>query len=501
MSAAGAFGRALREAKLCKNKQPENAQCFRSRVSESRTLRKRAAGERSMFWGRVSENRTLRKRAAESKQCFKGCVMKNMAWQIRAGIDRAGKGKINMSEKEYMLRAIELAKQAEGFTNPNPMVGAVIVKDGRIIGEGYHKMYGGLHAERNAIASLTESAEGAAIYVTLEPCCHYGKTPPCTEAIIENKIAKVIIGSRDPNPLVAGKGAARLQQAGIEVVRDFMRKECDALNPVFFHYITTKTPYVVLKYAMTCDGKIATRTGASKWITGEAARQEVQHMRHRYMGIMAGIGTVLADDPMLNVRVRNLKSPVRIICDTKLRIPLASNIVRTAQEYRTIVACGLSAFSYGIPDFDDGTAVCVSRNETGDLYKSDRNAENHEEQELRKKIKELTEKGIEVVNFPDGNGKVDVIRLMKYLGSSGIDSVLVEGGGTLNDALLRAGIVNRLEVFVAPKIFGGAQAKSPVEGEGIAEVSEAVKFRPENVRLIGDDILLSYISDSEYEPE
>ena len=236
-----------------------------------------------------------------------------------------------------MLRAIQLAKKGEGWTNPNPMVGAVIVKDGQIIGEGYHKKYGELHAERNAIASLTESAEGAVLYVTLEPCCHHGKTPPCTEAILEQKIQKVVIGSRDPNPKVAGKGAQILREAGITVIEDFMREECDQLNPVFFHYITTKMPYVVMKYAMTLDGKIATKTGASKWITGEAARREVQHMRHQYMGIMAGIGTVLADDPMLNVRVEGWRSPVRILCDSKLRIPLDSQIVKSAEKYRTIV--------------------------------------------------------------------------------------------------------------------------------------------------------------------
>ena len=184
-----------------------------------------------------------------------------------------------VTDQDYMKRAIELAKKGEGWTNPNPMVGAVIVKDGRIIGEGYHARCGELHAERNAIASLTESAEGATLYVTLEPCCHYGKTPPCTEAILEQKIKKVVIGSRDPNPKVAGKGAKILRDAGVAVVEDFMRDKCDELNPIFFHYITTKTPYVVMKYAMTLDGKIATKTGASKWITQEAARREVQYMR------------------------------------------------------------------------------------------------------------------------------------------------------------------------------------------------------------------------------
>jgi len=244
-----------------------------------------------------------------------------------------------MNDAEYMGRAIELARLATGFTNPNPLVGAVIVKDGRIIGEGYHKKCGELHAERNAIASLCESAKGATIYVTLEPCCHHGKTPPCTEAIIENEISRVVIGSRDPNPLVAGKGAKILREHGIEVIEDFMRDECNELNPVFFHYITKKTPFVTLKYAMTADGKIATKTGASKWITGEKAREEVQHMRHAHMAIMAGIGTVLADDPMLNVRVEGLKSPVRIICDSRLRIPTNSKIVSTAKEYPTIVFC------------------------------------------------------------------------------------------------------------------------------------------------------------------
>ena len=200
------------------------------------------------------------------------------------------KGVKKMTDRDYMLRAIELAKGGLGWTSPNPLVGAVIVKDGRIIGEGYHERCGKLHAERNAIASLTESAEGATLYVTLEPCCHYGKTPPCTEAILEQKIARVVIGSRDPNPLVAGKGAAILRAAGVRVEEDFMREECDALNPVFFHYITKKTPYVVMKYAMTADGKIAARTGDSKWITGESARKKVQELRHQYMGIMAGPG-------------------------------------------------------------------------------------------------------------------------------------------------------------------------------------------------------------------
>lgn len=200
-----------------------------------------------------------------------------------SGRDEKGE---KMTDEFYMRRAIELAKKGRGWTNPNPMVGAVIVKNGSIIGEGYHEKCGELHAERNAIASLTESAEGATLYVTLEPCCHYGKTPPCTEAILEQKIARVVIGSRDPNPKVSGKGAKILREAGVQVEEDFLREECDALNPVFFHYITTGLPYVVMKYAMTADGKIATKTGASKWISGEEARSLVHEMRHDYMAIM-----------------------------------------------------------------------------------------------------------------------------------------------------------------------------------------------------------------------
>ena len=356
-----------------------------------------------------------------------------------------------MTDQNYMLQAIQLAKQGEGWTNPNPMVGAVIVKNGRIIGKGYHKKCGELHAERNAIASLTESAEGATIYVTLEPCCHYGKTPPCTEAIIEQKIKRVVIGSRDPNPKVSGKGIKMLQEAGIEVIEDFMREECDRLNPVFFHYITTKTPYVVMKYAMTLDGKIATKTGASKWITGEAARAEVQHMRHRYMGIMAGIGTVLADDPMLNVRVEGWKSPIRILCDSGLRIPLDGQIVKSAGKYRTIVA-----------------------------YADSENTE--------AKRKRLHEMGVETICCPDENNQVDLKRLMKYLGEEGIDSILLEGGGTLNDSALRAGIVQEVQAFIAPKLFGGMNSKTPVEGIGVRFPSEAVKLKCTDICQIGEDI-------------
>ena len=360
-------------------------------------------------------------------------------------------------ERKYMERAIELAKKAVGYTSPNPLVGAVIVKDGEIIGEGYHERCGQLHAERNAIKALTKEAKGATIYVTLEPCCHYGKTPPCTEAIIENQIGTVVIGSRDPNPLVAGKGAEQLRKAGIRVIEDFMREECDQINPIFFHYITNKTPYVAMKYAMTMDGKIATRTGASKWITGESAREHVQTLRHKYKGIMVGIGTLLADDPMLNCRMEGGVDPIRIVCDTKFRIPVERKVVETANEIPAIVAT---------------TKAARESNE--------------------KKANCLEQSGVQLVYVNEKNGHIDLSELMHKLGEMGIDSILLEGGGTLNDSMIQDNLVQCAYVYVAPKIFGGKDAKSPVEGIGVEVPSESVDFDVVDCQKIGQDILLRY---------
>ncbi len=377
-----------------------------------------------------------------------------------------------MTDREYMSRAIELAELGRGWVNPNPAVGAVIVKEGRVIGEGWHERYKGLHAERNAFASLTESAEGADLYVTLEPCCHYGKTRPCTKAIIAHKIRRVVIGSDDPNPKVAGKGVIQLREAGILVETGVMKAECDRLNPVFFHYITTNMPYVVMKYAMTADGKIATKTGASKWITGEKARARVQEMRHCYMGIIAGIGTVLADDPMLNVRLKGKKSPIRIICDSRLRIPLDSKICRSAGQYRTMIACG--------------------KIEDGDLGIEKKKEQDADCKEMVRKAEKLRAMGIEVVSLPDVQGRVDLLQLMNYLGSQKIDSVFLEGGGELNDSFLRAGLVQELKVFIAPKIFGGKEAKTPVSGVGVELPDQGTAFVLEKTSVIGEDFLLEY---------
>lgn len=365
---------------------------------------------------------------------------------------------MNIEDQKYMQRAIELAAKGGGWTNPNPNVGAVIVKDGRIIGEGYHERCGQLHAERNAFANLTEDASGATIYVTLEPCCHYGKTPPCTEAIIEHNIARVVIGSRDPNPLVAGKGAKLLREKGIVVEEDFMREECDKLNAIFFHHITTGKPYVAMKYAMTLDGKIATRTGASKWITGDKAREHVHTKRSRYAAILAGIGTVLADDPMLNARIDNAHQPVRVIVDTSLRIPMDSNIVKSAGEYKTIVACK-------------------------SLEQSNKQIE---------KKNQLEELGITVVELPLVDGHVSLKSLMEYLASQGLDSVYIEGGGQIHESALKEGIVNHVYAYVAPKIFGGSEAKTPVEGVGVSVPDECAKLILTDTSVLGEDILLEY---------
>ena len=368
-----------------------------------------------------------------------------------------------MAENEnYMRRAIELARNGEGWTNPNPLVGAVIVKNGIVIGEGWHHKYGELHAEREALKDCRErgnDATGADIFVTLEPCCHFGKQPPCTQALVEAGIKRVFVGSRDPNPLVHGKGNAFLRQNGVEVIEDFLRKECDALNPIFFHYITTKTPFVALKYAMTADGKIATKTGASKWITGESSRAYVHELRNRYAAILCGIGTVLADDPMLNCRRKGGKNPLRVICDSKLRIPLECQLVKTAKEIPTIVACL------------EGT-----------------------EKDKAQKITELENAGIEVLRLPASQeGSVDLGALMRTLGERKIDSVLIEGGAEINFSALKAGIVNKLYAFVAPKLFGGGSAaKSPVGGAGIAGVEEAFTFKLSKIRQFEDDLLIEY---------
>ena len=354
-------------------------------------------------------------------------------------------------DRQYMKMALELAQKGMGFTAPNPMVGAVIVKNGRIIGQGYHRKYDELHAEREALAVCTEEPKGASIYVTLEPCCHYGKQPPCVNAILEAGIRRVIIGSSDPNPLVAGKGIRILKDHGIEVTENILKEECDKLNEAFFYYIQNKKPYVVMKYAMTMDGKIAAYTGESKWVTGEAARIHVQEQRLKYTGIMVGVGTVLADDPMLTCRLENSRNPVRIICDSHLRTPLTSKIVRTAETIPTILASSSKD---------------------------------------QQKIKNYEELGCQVLYVPEKNGHIDLNRLMELLGAAKIDSILLEGGGSLNWSALESGIVQKVQTYIAPKLFGGEEAKTPVEGKGFPDPASAVLLKNSEIIRLGDDFLI-----------
>lgn len=356
-----------------------------------------------------------------------------------------------LTDEFYMKQALSLAKKGCGWVSPNPMVGAVIVKNNRIIGSGFHQKYGGPHAERNALAACGESPAGASMYVTLEPCCHHGKTGPCTQAIIQSRIRRVVLGSKDPNPLVCGKGIELLRQAGILVTTDVLREECDRLNTIFFHFIRTKTPYVTMKYAMTADGKIATAAGDSKWITGDKARLHVHQTRHQYSGIMAGVGTVLLDDPLLTCRLPASKNPLRIICDTHLRTPLKSRLVSTAGEIPTLLA------------------TCCT--DTG-------------------KIQPYLDTGCEVLTIPSCDGHVDLKVLIRHLGARGIDSVLLEGGMTLNWSALKAGIVKSIQTYIAPKIVGGAKAKSPIGGEGIQTLSQAWTLTPASIQHFGDDLLL-----------
>lgn len=351
----------------------------------------------------------------------------------------------------YMKEAINEAKKGLGFTNPNPLVGAVIVKNGKIISRGYHARYGELHAERNAIKNATEDISGADMYVTLEPCSHYGKQPPCCEALAEAGIKRVYIGSRDPNPEVSGKGVEYLIKHGIEVFEDVLKDECDELNDIFFHYITTGMPYVIMKIAMTADGKTATRTGHSKWITNSLSRDNSHIIRKRVSAIMVGINTVLEDNPMLNCRCDNPSNPVRVVCDSDLRIPLDCNLIKTAKEIPVIIA-----------------TVSDDKKKT-DILKS---------------------YGVDVIRT--SGSRVNIKELMAELGKRKLDSVLIEGGATLHWSVLKENLVNELHLYIAPKLIGGTDAKSAVGGEGISILDDAFIFNAPKVELLDDDIHITY---------
>lgn len=353
-----------------------------------------------------------------------------------------------------MERAIELSKLGEGYTYPNPLVGAVIVKNNKVIGEGYHKCFGGPHAEVNALRSATESVEGATMYVTLEPCSHYGKTPPCANTIVKSGIKEVIVGMKDPNSLVAGRGIEILKKNGIRVTEGVFEDEIKKINEIFIKYITTKLPFCILKTAMTLDGKIATTTGDSKWISNEYSREYVHEIRHKVAGIMVGIGTVLKDNPSLTTRLKDKtgRDATRIIVDSRGRIPLEASVLNLQSDAKTIIA-------------------------TTELAN-------------KEKLKAIEEKGSEIIITPLKDGKVDLQFLMKELGNINIDSVLLEGGACLNYSALNEGIVDKVISFIAPKIIGGENAKTPVGGEGKKVINDAILLKDIEVSRFKEDIVI-----------
>ena len=350
-----------------------------------------------------------------------------------------------------MKRALRLARKGKGKTSPNPLVGAVVVKKGVVVGEGVHPGPGQPHAEALALAQAGKRAAGATLYINLEPCCHTNKrTPPCVDAILRSGVRKVVAAMIDPNPLVSGKGFEALRRGGLEVGEDLLRSEAERLNEIYIKYITTGRPFVILKTAMTLDGRIATAKGESRWVTGEAARREVHRLRSEVDAVMVGIGTVLADNPMLTPRIKGAKNPLRVIVDPRLKTPLHARAISTLSDAPTLLVT---------------TAEAPSQ-----------------------RIKEFRKKGAQVEIFPQIDGKIGFPAILERLGKSGIASVLIEGGGTLNGMALRAGVVDRAIFFIAPKLLLGDDAKSVIAGRSIERLSEALRLVNLKVRRIGEDI-------------
>jgi diaminohydroxyphosphoribosylaminopyrimidine deaminase/5-amino-6-(5-phosphoribosylamino)uracil reductase len=355
------------------------------------------------------------------------------------------------TDKDYMQLALDLAASAKGNTNPNPLVGAVLVKDGVIVGTGLHRKAGEPHAEVHAFNMAGEHAKGATLYVTLEPCSHYGKTPPCAKLVKESEVARVVVAMQDPNPEVAGRGIALLRDSGIEVEVGVLEDEAKRLNERFIHNMITKRPFVVSKFAMTLDGKIATHNGHSQWITGEAARADVHTLRHELDAILVGVGTVLADNPSLTTRLpkENGKNPVRIILDSELKTPLESNVANTDLA-KTIIVTALDA--------------------------SQQLAETLEQQ------------GVHIVRVPKLANGLDLELMLDELYQLGITDILVEGGGAINASFLRAGLINKYIVYIAPKVLGGRNSVTPFSGADVDTIDVAQLLQFGDVEKIGDDL-------------
>lgn len=349
-----------------------------------------------------------------------------------------------------MERALELGARGEGRVEPNPMVGCVLVRSGRVIGEGFHRRFGGPHAEVEALRSCRTSPRGATCYVTLEPCCHYGKTPPCTEALLNAGVSRVVVGLEDPFSKVSGRGIRRLRSAGVRVDVGLLAERVRVLNAPFLKLQRTRTPWVILKWAQSVDGKIATRTGDSKWITSPASRRDAHALRARVDAVVVGIGTVLADDPMLTARgVRTLRTAVRIVLDSKLRIPIRSRLVRSAQRVPLIVA------------------TCAPASGV--------------------RARRLIERGIEVLRVRPRRGRVDLRALLRELGRRSMTNVMVEGGGRVLGAFVDSGLADEACIYVAPRLIGGRDALGSLEGVGPARTREAPEVCVTDDRLIGAD--------------
>ena len=356
-----------------------------------------------------------------------------------------------MSEEEYMKLALRLARRGLGWTSPNPVVGAVLVKDSRVVGRGYHRRFGGNHAEINALQNASTDPAGATLYVTLEPCCHYGKTPPCVDAIIKNKIKKVVIGTLDPNPQVRGKGVKILNQHGIGAKVGVLEEECRKLNEAHFKYMTTGLPMVTLKFAQTLDGRIATASGDSRWISSEEFRKRVHRLRATSDAVLVGIDTVLADNPQLTVRLVKGRSPTRVILDSRLRMPPDSEIVRTRDIVPVMIATTAQADS--------------------------------------KKVSQLREMGIEILVIqPDEFGEIDLKHLLRALGERNIASLLVEGGAKVITSFLQQKLADKVIVAIAPRVLGkGIDAVGELN---IARLSQDLKLTFQKISRAGEDVVI-----------
>lgn len=358
------------------------------------------------------------------------------------------------ADQIWMRRALDLAARARGRTSPNPMVGAVLVKDGQLIGEGFHAYAGSDHAEVAALRDAGPAARGATLYVGLEPCCHYGRTPPCVEQILQAGIRRVVAACEDPNPAVSGKGIAALRAAGLSVDVGVLAEEAERLNEAFFTHVRTGRPFVTLKVAASLDGKIATRTGESRWITGESARRRVHQLRNEMDAVLVGIGTVLRDDPLLTTRlgIADQRDPIRVVVDNLARLPLRAKAVNRASTAPTILAVSQMA--------------------------------------PRTKLEALEREGVQVIVVESSPRRVSLERLIEALGKRGILSVMIEGGAEINASALREGVVDKVLVFLAPILIGGKSTPTAVGGDGIESLTQAVRLRDVRIERFDGDILV-----------